>query len=1054
MNNVKLSKLTTGVFLLFTVNIACAKSPEWLDPEVFQVNKEPVRSSFYAYTDKNDINLTTPYQADNYQLLNGQWKFNWVNLRDERPKDFYQVDFDDSGWIDFPVPANWQMNSENKRFGIANYLNHPCTVPKVTPPATPDASTPVGSYRKEFTIPASWGDRQQYIHLAGVNSAYYIWVNGKKVGYAEDTKTGSDFDITPYTKVGKNTVALEVHRFSDATYFECQDMWRVSGIERDVFVYSTPKTHIKDYFVDSTLTDDYKHGVFNFSAKIKNNATSAKSAYKVKVELLDDDNDSVIKKVLDVNPIAANQTSEVTFSKVVKKAKQWSAELPNLYTLNLTLLDDKGMEIEFVEARVGFRRSELKNGTILVNGKPIKFKGVNRHEHDPVSGHVISRESMRKDIEMMKRANVNAIRNSHYPSDPYLYHLADEYGMYILDEANIESHGLGASNQATYNPKKHIVNKPEWTGAYLYRVENMYERSKNHASVVMFSTGNETGDGRNIEAGYDWLKSKGTRPVIVEQAQQRRHTDAYGQMYASVPRVEYYIKNTVTTDQRPLILIEYEHLMGNSGGNLKEYWDLFYSHDSLQGGFIWDWVDQTWALKDEKGQAFWGYGGDIEPEGTRNDASFSANGMVYADRTPYPYYFEVKKVYQNIDIDWHDMEDEEIKVFNKNYFRDLSNRTLRWQLLENGVVVAQDDGFDLDAKPFKSEKVDLDFDYDLKKGAEYFVNLEIVNTKPEGILPAGTLLASEQLAFAKTPKITPKLDVTNDALKVSVNEKVLTVTGDTFAVSFDKNNGSISSLIYHGKEQFLQSSTPDFWRAPTDNDFGDGMPKESLVWHKAAEGIFNNSFTYKMSGQDVIVELEQSIPAVESRQKVTYTVSPSGEIQVNNWFYAAEHKKHPEMPRLGMKFTFDKSMDKVQWYGRGPIENYWDRKEAAYVGLYEATVDELFTPYVRPQESGHRTDVRHVALFNDKGEGVEFVSDYTMGFNASHYDISEFWYKKMKPLRQHPSDLVKSDYVFVNIDHRQRGVGGTDSWRSTPLFDYQILWGDYQYSFRIRPITK
>lgn len=1054
MKNLNLLKASTCVLSLIVAQALGAKTPEWLDPEVFQVNKEPVRSSFFAYTNKSDVNLTSPFQADNYLLLNGHWKFNWVEHRDERPKDFFLPEFDDTSWSDFPVPANWQMNSENKRFGVANYFNHPCTIPKVTPPATPDKTTPVGSYRKTFEIPRGWQDKQQYIHLAGVNSAYYIWVNGKQVGYAEDTKTGSDFDITPYTVVGENTVAIEVHRYSDATYFECQDMWRVSGIERDVYVYATPKVQIKDYFVDSTLTDDYKHGVFNFSAKIENNTGSTKKAQKVKVELFDNDHDHVIEKVLTVPAIATEQMATVEFSQKVKKAKQWSAELPNLYTLNLTLLDEAGKAIEFVESRVGFRRSELKDGKILINGKPVKFKGVNRHEHDPVSGHVISRESMRKDIEMMKRANINAIRNSHYPSEQYLYHLADEYGFYVLDEANIESHGLGAANQAPYKPNKHIVNKADWQGAYLYRVENMYERSKNHASVVMFSTGNETGDGPNIEAGYDWLKAKGSRPVLVEQAQQRRHTDAYGQMYASIERVEYYVENTAITDQRPLILIEYEHLMGNSGGNLKEYWDLFEAHDVLQGGFIWDWVDQTWALKDEKGQAYWGYGGDIEPAGTRSDGSFSANGMVYADRTPYPYYYEVKKVYQNIAIEWDDIEDEEIKVLNRNYFRDLSNRTLSWKLLENGVVVAKDDDFDLDADPRESETVDLDFDYDFKDDAEYFVTIEIATEKQEGMLPKGAIVATEQLAFAKTPRITPRLPATVSKLAVQDVNETLTVTGESFSIGIDKISGDINSLIYHGEEQFAKSSKPDFWRAPTDNDFGDKSPKAGIVWRDAGKNVVNKTVSYRKVAQNVVIDIEQSIPAVEARQMLTYTIAPSGEVAVNVWFYAAEHKKHPEMPRLGMKFTFDKEMDNVQWYGRGPIENYWDRKEAAYVGIYQSSVDDLFTPYVRPQENGHRTDVRRVALFNDQGKGVEFVSDYTMGFNAQRFNIEDFWYKKVKGERHHPNELEASDFVFLNIDHRHRGVGGTDSWRSAPLFKYTIPWNDYQYSFRIRPVSR
>lgn len=1031
--------------------------PEWQDPTVFQVNKEPVRANFFSYSQASEIDLFEPWNASNYLLLNGTWKFQWVSHPDKRAKEFYRTDFDDSSWDDFPVPANWQMNDSGKTYGFAQYINHPCHTPNLQPPATPQDVNPVGSYRRTFNVPSSWDGRQTFIHLGGVNSAYYVWINGQKVGYAEDSKTGSEFDITPYVKRGENQVAVEVYRYSDATYFECQDMWRVSGIERDVYVYSTPKVRIQDFYVNAGLTSDYEDGVLELTTDIENERPSAAKGYSLQIELLDDNKKKVLKKRVPISNLAAKGSSELFYKSTLKDAMQWSAEQPNLYRLQLTLLDPKGNAIEHVHRRIGFRTSELKDGLIKINGKPVKFKGVNRHDHDPVMGHVISKESMRKDVEMMKKANINAIRTSHYPNDPYLYQLADEYGLYMMDEANVESHGLGAANQRKeWNPETHIVNRPEWQGAYIYRVENMYERTKNHAAVVMFSPGNEMGDGVNTEASYDWLKAQGSRPVIFEQGQQRRHTDAYGQMYASVDTVRYFALNTYQDYQKPLLLIEYEHLMGNSGGNLKEYWDLFESYDSLQGGFIWDWVDQAVALKDAQGNPFWGYGGDVEPKGTRNDNSFCANGMVYADRTPYPYYYEVKKVYQNLEISASDVKQGELLIKNKNYFRTLDGYQLNWQLLENGKVVDSGKGIKLSAKALATEQVDVDYGIRFKADAEYFLNTQVVLIDDEGILPKGFSVASEQLSFAPVARVIPKLENKGNTVKVTQTEAQLTLKGDGFSVGIDGQTGQLNSLVYHGQEQFKAAAKPNFWRAPTDNDLGENYLKKegAKIWKKAGDQLEAKSIKVTRDKEQVVVVVEQYLPVVEATQHITYTLMNSGELQIDNWFYAAPHKKQPQLPRLGMLFSFDQSMEQVNWYGRGPLENYWDRKQAAYVGDYQASVDELYVPYIRPQENGLKTDVRSVAFVNKQGKGVEFVADTLFSFGAERFDINDYSDKSRKTGPRHPKDINPTDTVFVKIDYRHRGVAGINSWGVAPLHHYTVPWNDYRYSFRIRPISK
>ena len=1038
----------------------------WQNPSVFRVNKLPARAFYYAVSDEQDAFTKTPWEQQNYQLLNGIWKFKWVDSPNRRPEGFEKVEYDDTKWDDFAVPANWEVNG----YGSPFYHSHYCLKPNTEQIELPLNYNPVGSYRKTFEINSSWNDRQIILHLGAVKSAFYLFVNGKKVGYSEDSKTAAEFDVTEFVTQGTNTIALEVYRYSTGSYFECQDMWRVSGVERDVYLYAAPKVRIADIHAQTTLKDNYTTGVLNFSALIANSTSTPVEAYQLEIDLRNHKNEKVATKSIDVKTMKKGGESSVETQIIVPKVLAWSAETPYLYQLKVSLVDTDGGQREWIGQHIGFRSSELKNGQILINGKAVLFKGVNRHEHDPVNAHVVSRESMRKDVELMKAYNINALRMAHYPQDPYIYYLADKYGLYVMDEANIESHGIGAANQGwSYDPKVHLVNKAEWRDAYIDRISNMYHRTKNHPSVVMRSLGNESGDGINLELSYDWLKQQEpTFPVISEQAQLRRHTDAYGQMYASIEQVERFAK-TQHDKRRPMILIEYEHAMGNSLGNLNEYWKLFEQYRQLQGGFIWDWVDQTFAMKTDDGREFWGYGGDVEPPFAITAKSFSANGLVYADRTPYPYLWEVKYAQQNlafslIENDANEasqpLQSTRLEIRNKRFFKDLKDLELSWQLLANGQVVKSGEGVKLSATPQSSEIVDIPV-VASKEHKEHFLNVQARLTHPQNLLPAGHIVASEQIALTKTLLPAAAIEKGSDRLSVNDTKERVQLSGKNFKFVISKKTGLISSMEFFG-EQLLSSELekpvhPNFWRAPTDNDFPQkGYGDEFGVWQHAGSNIELTSIKVeKITNRHSKVLVEQYLPAVESRYITTYDVHGNGTIDVDIYFYAAPHKRRSYLPRIGTQFVLNKDYDHVSWYGRGPHENYIDRKSSAFVGLYESSVSELEVPYVRPQENGHRTDIRSLSLVNSEGKGAKFTGFPLIAFNASHYDMHEFDSSELQVSRRnmHPTDLTKQEHIYLNIDYAQRGVGGTDSWGAKPLYEYTLPWLDYRYQYRIEPVA-
>lgn len=1025
---------------------------EWRNPEVFAINKQPMRSSFYPYEHDSSTYTNSPWHSGNYLLLNGQWHFHYCESPNLRPKNFFQIEYDVSAWKTIAVPGNWEMHG----YGYANYIN--TRIDFTDQPIAgelPAEHNPVGSYRRELELPEGWLRKQVFIHLGAVKSAFYLWVNGHFVGYSQDSKSPSEFDVSEYLTSGKNQIALEVYRWCDGTFLELQDMWRLTGIERDVYLYTTPKIRIQDIHIASTLDDSYQHGLFSLEVTLCHHLPAEPSLNGVEYQLFDQSGEPILTAKNSVD-FANSDSTKCVFSERVADVSQWSAESPYLYELKIALTDQHGELLQVIRKKVGFRTSELKNGNVLVNGKPVLFKGVNRHEHDPHHGHIVSRESMRRDIELFKQYNINSVRTSHYPNDPYWYDLTDEYGIYVVDEANIESHGVGAANQPVcYEPEKHMVNMPQWRDAYIHRVENMYERDKNHPSIVIWSIGNESGDGVNIEVLYDWLKARTNMPVMSEQAQLRRHTDMYSQMYASIDTLTNYAELGET---RPLILCEYEHAMGNSMGNLADYWELIESKPILQGGFIWDWVDQTFSATSDEGVPYWAYGGDLEAPDMYHDGNFSANGVMAADRTPNPHAHEVKMVYQNISAKLVDIAGGVISITNKRFFTDLSDVALHWRLLQNGAEVESGCIQTLIAGPQLSQELTLPINWQPDANSEYFLNLDFRLKASTLGIAKDYAIASCQLEIDNKKAVSSQTSTHQDAeaqysscLEINHQASKVTLKNTAVQIEFNKVSGLLTAYQIEGENLLVSPVRPEFWRAPTDNDFGENFPEKAKLWQHAGE---NSQLTkFEMASLDngvTSIKTQHYLIDVESRYLVEYLIDGEGKIEIDIWFYAAPHKILNQLPRIGSLIQIPAEFDKVSWYGRGPHENYCDRNASAFVGNYESTVEQLYFPYVRPQENGYRCDVRSVSLVNRAGVGLEFVGDPLIGFAAQFYAMQE--YDQFEKRGLHPHDLKQQDRIFINIDFKQRGIAGTDSWGSTPLAKYQLLWRDYHYRLAIKPV--
>jgi beta-galactosidase len=1022
-------------------------------PEIVSVNRMPMRAAAFAFENTSLAEGRKKEASSNFLSLNGDWKFHWVQDPRQRPQDFYKKEFNDASWKNFKVPANWELNG----YGLPIYVNHPYeftgkakTGSRLNPPYDiPVDNNPVGSYRKKFSLPKEWDGRQVFIHLGAVKSAFFIWVNGEKVGYSEDSKLAAEFDITKYVKPGENVVALQAYRFSDGSYLECQDMWRISGIERDVYLYSTPKLDVRDFKITSNLTDNYTAGLLTVQTEInnyridRNTLHSKPDTFSVSIELKDAEGKAVLKKESEgVQRVLGNYKSSYVFAEKIPNVRNWSAEIPYLYTLYITLKDKKGEVLEVIPTRVGFRSVEIKNNNFLVNGKRVFLKGVNRHEHNATQGHTLTKEDMRKDMEMMKKLNVNAVRHSHYPPDPYWMELCDEYGLYVVDEANIESHGRYYALEYTFG------NDKQWRNPHFDRITRMYERDKNHPSVVTWSLGNEAGNGVNFYEAYEWLKKADTRPVQYERAEWDYNTDMIVPQYPSPAWLKRFASGK---PDRLLVMSEYAHIMGNSLGNFKDYWDVIEANPNLQGGFIWEWIDQ--AIDTVKnGKRIMAYGGDFPLEGpvphNFSDNNFCVKGVVTAYRGLTPMAVEIKKVYQHIKSNF---SNNQLAVTNGYFFRNLDNMQATWEVVEDGKIVERGGIKNIDAAPGQTASFTLPIQTKQKNGKEYFVNIRYTLKDAEPFLEKGYEIAYDQFPLTAAP-VQNLWTAKEGKLQLTQSGNQHTISGKGFSVSFDAGNGTMTAYTANGQTVLVQGPQPSFWRAPTDNDIGAGFNRSLRMWRNAYEGGKVLRADVKQAANGAYeVSFKKSLVNGDAEAEQIFTVFGDGSIKVDNRFTAVKGK-YPMLMRIGNDLQVAKEFDQVQWYGRGPWENYWDRKAASLVGLYKQTLDEQYFPYARPQESGNKSDVRWASLTNKIGKGLKIVfADSLLNVSALPYSLDDLDPETDKK-QYHSGELVKRDRIHMKVDLQQLGLQGIDSWGSRPLEEYRIPYKNQQYSYWIVPV--
>jgi beta-galactosidase len=1059
----KNNKITFGLLSLFLTFQMYSQIQDTIlnNPEVVGINKLPARATFFAYESQELAKKNKPDKSIRYQLLNGLWKFSWAENPKKRPLDFYKNDYDTSNWKEIRVPSNWDLQG----YGYPIYTNikYPFSFnTPPNPPNIPEDNNPVGSYKRSFSIPSSWEGEEVFMHLGGVNSAFFIWINGEKVGYSVDTKLPAEFNITDFVKPGNNTISLEVYRWCSGSYLEDQDQWRVSGIERDVYLYATPKVHVQDFVIVSDLDKTFENGQFSLEIKTKN-AKNRIFTGRLKV-LLDVEGKVIYSDTKDINVHNSSFTSTI-FQKIIPKVLTWNAEIPNLYNLNIQLLDKSGKIIETFNHKVGFRNIQIKDSQVLVNGQPILIKGVNRPETDYKTGHVIPRERMLEDIKILKQFNINAVRTSHYPNDPYWYELCDEYGIYVWDEANIESHGMG------YDLDKTLGNNPTWLKAHLDRTERMISRDKNHPSIIAWSLGNEAGNGFNFYNTY--LKAKEmdpTRFVHYEQAGLEWNTDVISTMYADYQTVENYAKDD--SQKRPMILCEYMHAMGNSLGGLNEYWELFEKYKKLQGGFIWDFQDQGIEAKKD-GVKYYTYGGDYGPKGVPSDHNFNHNGLLSPDRKPHPHLFEVKKIYQNIKF-YKDTAINKVKIKNWYFFKDLSNYQLEWSIISDGNEVEKGTVYTLNIKAQQTESISIPFLTAIDNSKEYFLNLSVKLKTDERIIDAGFEIATEQFTLNENKVIVIHPEIKKGKVLSKVENNTISVYNEDFKVTFNGALGNIQKYEYNGETLLTKGAQINFWRAPTDNDYGANTPNIYKEWLNAGKG--NVKCIYDISTQKngaVKIQFKQNLLNGDAVFTQTYTISADGIILINNdlnvlkgkdennILVSSGHKNkiteggHSNIYKFGNEFVLSGDFKQIYWYGNGPIESYIDRKKSVNIGLYNMTIAELFHPYSRPQENGNRTDVRWLSLENENGNFITFYAKENINFSASHYKREDMdsGFQKTKT-QAHSEFLKKREEVFLNIDGYIAGVGGINSWGELPRKEYLLPYNSYNYSYWIVPNNK
>lgn len=1012
---------------------AFAQQPEWQDPNVNAINRAAMHTNYFAYESEQAALKGCRLASDNYMTLNGTWKFNWVQNADQRPTDFYKVDFNDKGWDNIQVPGVWELNG----YGDPIYVNvgYPWRSQyKNNPPYVPTVNNHVGTYRKEIELPADWKGRQIMAHFGSVTSNMYLWVNGKFVGYSEDSKLEAEFDLTKYLRPGKNIIAFQVFRWCDGTYLEDQDFFRYSGVGRDCYLYTRTANHIEDIRITPDLDAQYKDGTLQIDIQMKGKGT-------VDLKLLD-------KEGKEVTTAQVKGSGKQTASMTVSNPAKWTAETPNLYTL-VANLQENGKIIESIPVKVGFRKIELKNGQILVNGQAVLFKGADRHEMDPDKGYVVSRERMIQDIKRMKELNINAVRTCHYPDNNLWYDLCDEYGIYVVAEANIESHGMGYGDET-------LAKNPLFAKAHLERNQRNVQRGYNHPSIIFWSLGNEAGFGPNFEACYKWIKAEDkTRAVQYEQAGTNEYTDIFCPMYYSYESCENYSKGNI---DKPLIQCEYAHAMGNSQGGFKEYWDLVRKYPKYQGGFIWDFVDQSarWYTKD--GKEFYGYGGDFN----RYDASdnnFQNNGLISPDRVPNPHAHEVGYIYQNIWVKPVDLQKGEISIYNENFFRDLSDFYAEWQLLANGEVLQSGIINDLKVGPQQTVNQKLNYTLDnICPCKEVLLNVAFKLKNTETLLPAGFAVAQQQLSVReyKAPEnLLTEKKIAHDYTPAPVVEDndsyYLIVKGENFHIDFERRSGYLSLYDVNGLSILDEGAqlTPNFWRAPTDNDMGAGLQKKYLAWKNPE--IKLTSLEYATENGLVVVTAKYDMPTVSAKLTLTYRINKEGAIEVTQSMTTDKNAKVSNMFRFGMRAALNKNLSNIQYYGRGPIENYSDRNNSTNIGKYAQTVDEQFYSYIRPQETGTKTDIRWWNQTNKGGNGIQLVGKTPFSASALHYTM-ESLDDGLEKDQRHSELVPQTDCVNFCIDKVQMGLGCVNSWGALPLDKYMVPYQDYEFTFVIKPI--
>lgn len=1037
-------------YIYFTISVilfSCSQNEEQVfhsDHRVFGVNKLEPHADYFAYESESLASENNKSLSRRFLSLNGNWKFNWVRSPMDRIKNFYDLQLDDKNWKTIPVPSNWEV--EGYDYPIYLDERYPFTT---TWPDAPVDYNPVGTYRHTFNISKEWLVDDIILHFAGAKSAMYLYINGQFVGYSQGSKIPAEFIINPYVHEGENLIAIQMYRWSDASYLESQDMLRMSGIEREVYLYARPKVAIYDFGVVADLDSAYHDGILNLSTAIVNQTNTA-SSRNLLIKLQDDDK-IVWEEEKEVR-LEANDSITLDVETILKNAKQWSAETPNCYLLEIELTDPhNNQNNQFISKRIGFRNVRIVDNQLLVNGKAIYIKGVNRHETDPFTGHVVSRESMERDIQLMKQNNINAVRSSHYPNDPYWYDLCDQYGLYVIDEANIESHPL-AINEATQ-----LGNEMSWLPAHLDRTKRMFYRDRNHPSIIIWSLGNEAGEGAIFRTTYKWLKEKDkTRPVQYEPAGIEDYTDIFCPMY---PRPQLLIDYATNNPTKPGIMIEYAHAMGNSVGNLQDYWDIIEKYPVLQGGFIWDWVDQSLEYKDKNGKPYLAYGHDYHPD-LPTDGNFLNNGLVDPYRNGHPHLWEIKRVYQPAKFEWNEKR-HSLEVTNKNFFANIENMTLKWSLLEDGIKVQEGKINNLNIQPQQKQHFVVPINMPSKK-KEYVLLVQLLTINKTELIDANHEVAFDQ--FVLRPFTNAGLSVTQPAsINIVKENNEFIIDGNAFKLKINNETGAVVQWTYRGELITDQPIRPNFWRAPTDNDLGNGMQDWASIWQRAT-----NESTSKLMATPVAtphgVTFTQSYQLPESIASlaITYTITADGSMLIDYNFNLLKDSL-PNIPRLGMFLTLPITYTDVEWYGRGPHETYWDRKLSGKIGIHNGLIQDQFHRYPRPQETGNKTDLRWMRIHSTAVDLMvrpmdnQFLNGSVWPFASAELDFvaGKEGRKSASGLvpvtSRHGADIQTGQIVQWNIDHLQMGVGGDNSWGRFVHDEYTIHPKHYTYSFVIQP---